>query len=68
MAKTFETELRANQPGHDLYFIEQFAQDSANPFQPPEDVRARIVGPAVVIWPLRLGAELPVDVEVTASE
>jgi len=68
MAKAFETDLRANQPGHELYFVEQFAQDSQNPFDAPEPVRARSVGPAVVIWPLREASELPLNFEVTDSE
>lgn len=61
MTDTTKGRARAHGAGLQLYFEQEFAQDSRNPFDGDEQYRAQVVGDAIVLWPAQLGRDPPVD-------
>lgn len=69
MVLTMTGEIRPNGPGHDLYLVEQFAQDSLYPFEDYDQYRAVAVPEtAVVLLPERFVEDLPVTLTISQED
>lgn len=69
MGRMITGEIRPNGPGHDLYFKEQFAQDSQYPFDGYDRYTAvAIPDTAVVLLPMNSLDDLPLTLSITERD